>query len=76
MIYVDINDIRFEFRRALALDPAITDDAYILQQIDELNKANNCKVIGSTDAGGWLCTDGIEFPDEQSLNWFRLKWSK
>jgi hypothetical protein len=76
MIYVEINDIVHEFRKALALDPNIQDEEHVLEQIQQLSLANNCKVIGSYDAGGWWCTDGIEFPDEASLNWFKLKWSR
>ena len=64
-----------EWRRALALDPNITDDVGILQQIRELELANKCRVIGGSDAGGYYCVDGLEFPDEESLMWFRLKWS-
>lgn len=75
MIYLDISDIRMEFRRALALDPNVMDDSKVMEQIEQLNKANNCRVVGSCDAGGWWCTDGIEFPDEKSLMLFRLKWS-
>lgn len=75
MIYVDINDIRMEWRRAFKLEPNVTDDAHVLQQIAELEAANNCKVVGGYDAGGWHCVDGIEFPDEKSLMWFRLRWT-
>ena len=74
MIYVDINDIRMEFRRAFAKDPSIDDDADVTTQVQQLGEANNCRIIGGFDAGGWHCTDGIEFPDEASLMWFKLRW--
>lgn len=75
MIYLDINQIRRQWRNALKLDPNITDDVAIEQQIAELEAANNCKIVGGYDAGGWHCIDGIEFPDEKSLMLFKLKWS-
>lgn len=75
MIYIEINNIVREFRRALALDTAISDDMHVLEQIAALEKANSCTIVGSYDAGGRWCTDGIAFPNEQSLAWFRLKWA-
>ena len=75
MIYVDINDIRPEFRKALYATNQNLNDWNIMDSLDNFEIKNNCKVVGSLDAGGYHCTDGLEFPDEQALMFFKLKWA-
>lgn len=75
MIYVDINDIRPEFRKALYATNQNLNDWNIMDSLDNFEIKNNCKVVGSLDAGGYHCTDGLEFPDEKALMFFKLKWA-
>jgi hypothetical protein len=75
MIYVDINKIRKEFRVALYATNQNLNDWNLMDSLANFERANNCKVVGGTDAGGYHCTDGLEFPDEQALMFFKLKWS-
>lgn len=75
MIYTDINDIREEFGKALySINPNLN-DWNLMDSLSNFEKANNCKVVGGSDAGGYHCTDGLEFPDEKTLMMFKLKWS-
>lgn len=75
MIYVDINHIRKEFRKALYDTNQNLNDWNIMDSLANFEIKNNCKVVGSLDAGGYHCTDGLEFPDERALMFFKLKWS-
>ena len=82
--YVPIEDIRMPFRKALAEDPNITTYIDHVDIMEQLGRYNNCRIVGSayivTDPDTkkvkrtWF-TDGIEFPDEASLMWFKLRWS-
>lgn len=75
MIYIDINKIHQEYRRALAVNPDLGRHETVVNNIERFNQANRCRVVGKLDGGGWWITDGIEFPDEETLMWFKLKWS-
>lgn len=83
MIFVDIDDIRAPFRRALAEETAITTYTDHVDLMEQLGRANNCRIVGSAFAvdlspgnvtRSWT-TDGIEFPDEQSYMMFMLRWT-
>lgn len=78
MIYIDINRISKEFKNALYAFQAANEhlnDNNLMENLANFERVNNCKIIGGYDAGGYHCTDGLEFPDEQSLTFFRLKWA-
>lgn len=74
MIYIDITKITKQFRKGLAVTNADRDDD-VLANIKNFETVNNCRVVGSLDAGGYWCTDGLEFSDEKTLMWFKLKWA-
>lgn len=84
MIYVDIDDIRMPFRRALAEETAITTYTDHVDLMKQLGRANNCRIVGTefkvTDPTTLLVkrswtTDGIEFPSEEAYAWFMLRWA-
>ena len=75
MIYVDINNISKEFRKALYTTNEHLNDDNLMENLANFERVNNCKIVGSHDAGGYHCTDGLEFPDEKALMFFKLKWA-
>lgn len=78
MIHFDIHEngaVLKAYRNALRNNTKMHDDVFEQEHIEELGRTNNCRIIGSMDAGGWWCTDAIEFDTEEALTMFLLRWS-
>lgn len=64
------------FRNAWKSDDRVPNTYLFIQdQAKHFGRVNNCRVIGSPDAGGWWCTDAIEFDTDEALSMFLLRWS-
>lgn len=49
------------------------------EMMEMLGKLNNCQIVGteypsSISGESWWVTEAIEFPDEESLSTFLLRW--
>ena len=78
MIRFDIHEngaVLQAYRNALRNNTQGHNDVFVEAHIEEVNLANNCRIIGSMDAGGWWCTDAIEFDTEEALSMFLLRWT-
>lgn len=75
MIRVEIDEIRIAYRRCLSNTPLGADQVELLEQLEYVQRENNCRFIGTLDAGGYWSIDAVEFPDEATLMWFKLKWA-
>lgn len=77
MIYYEVHEngsVLRAFRRALENDSNVADNIPHDIQMRQLGESNNMRIIGTFDGKYWETT-GFEFPDEQTLSWFLLKWS-
>ena len=77
MIYFDVHEngaVLRAFRKAYYNDPNVDDNMNIIIQMRQLGESNNMRVCGEWLALNWETT-GFEFPDEESLTMFLLRWS-
>ncbi len=78
MIRFDIhenNAVLQAYRNALRYITQINDDVFVPTHLEDLGRANNCRIVGSMDAGGWYCIDAIEFDSEEALSMFLLRFA-
>lgn len=77
MIYFEVHEngaVLRAFRNAFKNDPNIDDNMNVIIQMRQLGESNNMRVRGEWLALNWE-TYGFEFPDEESLTMFLLRWS-
>ena len=77
MIYYEVHEngaVLKAFRKALKNDPNVSDNVPHSVQMYQLGKSNNMQIIGKFDGRYWETT-GFEFPNEQSLAMFLLRWA-
>ena len=78
MIYYEVHEngpVLRAYRNAYKNDPLVDETLPRYKQMRLLSKRNNMKIHGKQDSHwGWETT-GFEFPNEESLTMFLLKWS-
>lgn len=77
MIYYEVHEngaVLRAFRKAFNQDPNVMDGAPVDVQMAQLGKSNNMRILGNLSGWDWETT-GFEFPDEQSLAMFLLRWA-